>query len=180
MPVSVRGRVIAPAVIAGAITDAEGTGGMQEAQFKVWLGVERGLSARTVGRPGAGNGGEGGEALHPDRAGLGAAHLEIVEEVVCETVQPAIAREAEDVIEAVCLAPRHGLGPSVVAVAPECEPVARQVPADAPHEVLAEGAVPQCSDPLKASVALYGAPERRSLRRPGVQCCGTACVSDTA
>ena len=49
MPVSVRGRVIAAAVIAGAITDAEETGGMQEARFKVWLGVERGLNARTVG-----------------------------------------------------------------------------------------------------------------------------------
>ena len=73
-------------------------------------------------------------------AGLGAAHLEVVGDVVCEAVQHAIARQAEDVVDAVVLAPRHGLGPAVVAVSPEGEPGARPVPADAAHQVLEEGA----------------------------------------
>ena len=44
----------------------------------------------------------------------------------------SIARQAEDVVDAVVLAPRHGLGP---AVSPEGEPGARPVPADAAHQV---------------------------------------------
>ncbi len=39
-----------------------------------------------------------------------------------EAVQHGIARQAEDVVDAVLLAPRHGLGPAVVAVSPEGEP----------------------------------------------------------
>ena len=83
---------------------------------------------------------EGGEAPHLFGAGLGAAHLEVVGDAVCEAVQHGIARQAEDVVDAVLLAPRHGLGPAVVAVPPECEPGARPVPADAPHQVLEEDA----------------------------------------
>ena len=83
---------------------------------------------------------EGGEAPHLFGAGLGAAHLEVVGDAVCEAVQHGIARQAEDVVDAVLLAPRHGLGPAVVAVSPEGEPGARPVPADAAHQVLEEGA----------------------------------------
>ena len=59
---------------------------------------------------------------------------------LCEAVQHGIARQAEDVVDAVLLAPRHGLGPAVVAVSPEGEPGARPVPADAAHQVLEEDA----------------------------------------
>ena len=68
--------------------------------------------------PGTGGVGEDGEAPHPVRAGFGAAHLEVVGHLVGETVQHAVAGQAEDVVDAVVLAPRHGLGPSVVAVPP--------------------------------------------------------------
>ena len=98
---------------------------------------------------------EAGEAAHPVGAGLGAAHLEIVGDIVCETVQGAIARQAEDVVDAVLLAPCHGLGPAVVAVPPEGEPGARPVPADAPHQMLEEGA------DLGARRRLAGAQENR-------------------
>ena len=81
--------------------------------------------------PGAGGVGEGGEAAHPVRAGLGAAHLEIVGHLVCKRVQRAIAREAEDVVDAVLLAPGHGLRAAVVAVSPEDDPGVRPVAADA-------------------------------------------------
>ena len=70
-------------------------------------------------------------------------------------MQHAVAGQAEDVVDAVVLAPRHGLGPSVVAVPPECEPGARPVPADAPHQVLEEGA------DLGARRRLAGAQENR-------------------
>ena len=98
---------------------------------------------------------EGGEAPHLFGAGLGAAHLEVVGDAVCEAVQHGIARQAEDVVDAVLLAPRHGLGPAVVAVPPECEPGARPVPADAPHQVLEEDA------DLGARRRLAGAQENR-------------------
>ena len=55
-------------------------------------------------------------------------------------MQHRIAGQAEDVIDAVVLAPRHRLGPAVVAVAPEGKPGARPVPADAPRQVLEHGA----------------------------------------
>ena len=42
--------------------------------------------------PGARGVGEGGEAPHPVRAGLGAAHPEVVGDLVCKAVQGAIAR----------------------------------------------------------------------------------------
>ena len=70
-------------------------------------------------------------------------------------MQHAVAGQAEDVVDAVVLAPRHGLGPSVVAVPPECEPGARPVPADAPHQVLQQGA------DLGARGRLAGAQENR-------------------
>ena len=98
---------------------------------------------------------EGGEAPHLFGAGLGAAHLEVVGDAVCEAVQHGIARQAEDVVDAVLLAPRHGLGPAVVAVSPEGEPGARPVPADAAHQVLEEGA------DLGARRRLAGAQENR-------------------
>ena len=47
--------------------------------------------------------------------------------------------ERHPVVDAVLLAPRHGLGPAVVAVSPEGEPGARPVPADAAHQMLEEG-----------------------------------------
>ena len=50
--------------------------------------------------PGTGGVGEGGEAPRPVRAGLGAAHPEVVGDLVCEAVQGAIARQAEDVVDA--------------------------------------------------------------------------------
>ena len=62
---------------------------------------------------------EGGEAPHLFGADLGAAHLEVVGDAVCEAVQHGIARQAEDVVDAVLLAPRHGLRAAVVAVSPE-------------------------------------------------------------
>ena len=77
--------------------------------------------------PGAGGVVEGGEAAHPVRAGLGAAHLEIVGHLVCERVQRAVAREAEDVVDAVLLAPGHGLRAAIVAVSPEDDPSVRPV-----------------------------------------------------
>ena len=55
-------------------------------------------------------------------------------------MQHAVARQAEDVVDAVVLAPGHGLGPSVVGISPEGEAGARPVPADAAHQVLEEGA----------------------------------------
>ena len=55
-------------------------------------------------------------------------------------MQHGIARQAEDVVDAVLLAPRLGLGPAVVAVSPEGEPGTRPVPTDAAHQVLEEGA----------------------------------------
>ena len=54
-------------------------------------------------------------------------------------MQHGIARQAEDVVDAVVLAPGHGLGPSVVGISPEGEAGARPVPADAAHQVLEEG-----------------------------------------
>ena len=90
--------------------------------------------------PRAGGAIEAGEATHPVRAGLGAAQLEIVADLVCKAVQRGVAGQAEDVVDAVRLAPGHGLGPAVVAVAPESQPGARPVPADAAHQVLEEGA----------------------------------------
>ena len=90
--------------------------------------------------PGAGGVGEGGEGPHPVCAGLGPAHLEIVGHLVCEGVQRAIAGEPEDVVDAVRLAPGHGLRAAVVAVSPEGEPGVRPVPADAADQVLEEGA----------------------------------------
>ena len=84
---------------------------------------------------------EAGEAAHPVGAGLGAAHLEIVADLVCKAVQRGVAGQAEDVVDAVRLAPGHGLSPAVVAVAPESQPGARPVPADAAHQVLEQGAV---------------------------------------
>jgi len=83
---------------------------------------------------------EAGEAAHLLRAGLGAAHLEIVGDIVGEAVQNGIARQAEDVVDAVFLAPRHGLGSAVVAVSAEGQPGARPVSADAAHRVLQQGA----------------------------------------
>ena len=83
---------------------------------------------------------EAGEAAHPVGADLGAAHPDVVGDLVCKAVQHGIARQAEDVVDAVRLAPRHGLGSAVVAVAPEGEPGARPVPADAAGQVLEEGA----------------------------------------
>ena len=53
--------------------------------------------------PGSGGVIEAGEAAHPLRAGLGAAHLEIVGGLVGEAVQHRIAGQAEDVVDAVCL-----------------------------------------------------------------------------
>ena len=50
-------------------------------------------------------------------------------------MQYAVARQAEDVVDAVLLAPRYGLGPSVVGISPEGEPSARPVLADAAHQV---------------------------------------------
>ena len=58
--------------------------------------------------PGPGGVGEGGEAPYFVGAGLGAAHLEVVAGVVCKAVQRCIARQAEDVVDAVRLASRHG------------------------------------------------------------------------
>ena len=103
----------------------------------------------------AGGVGEGGEAAHPVCAGLGAAYLEVVSDVVGEAVQHGIAGQAEDVIDAVRLAPRHGLGPAVVAVAAEGQPGARPVPADATHQVLQQDA------DLIARGRLAGAQENR-------------------
>ena len=87
---------------------------------------------------GPGGVGEGGEAPHPVRAGFGAAHPEVVGDIVYEAAQRAIARQAEDVVDAVVLAPRHGLRAAAVAVAPEGKPGARPVPADAADQVLEE------------------------------------------
>ena len=69
--------------------------------------------------PGAGGVGEGGEGPHPVCAGLGPAHLEVVGHLVCEGGKRPIAREAEDVVDAVLLAPGHDLRTAVMAVAPE-------------------------------------------------------------
>ena len=70
-------------------------------------------------------------------------------------MQHAVAGQAEDVVDAVVLAPRHGLGPSVVGISPEGEPGARPVPADAAHQVLEEG------PDLGARRRLAGAQENR-------------------
>ena len=88
-------------------------------------------------------------------SGLGAAHLEIVGDPACQAVQRGVARQAEDVVDAVLFAPGHGLGPSVVAVAPDGEPGARPVPADAADQVLDKGAE------LGARRRLAGAQENR-------------------
>ena len=69
-----------------------------------------------------------------------------------KAVQHGIARQAEDIVDAVVLAPCHGLPPAVVAVSPEG---ARPVPADAAHQVLEEGA------DLDARRRLAGAQENR-------------------
>ena len=50
---------------------------------------------------------EAGEAAHLLRAGLGAAHPDVVGDIVGEAVQHGIARQAEDVVDAVRLAPHH-------------------------------------------------------------------------
>ena len=90
--------------------------------------------------PGSGGVGEGGEAPHPVRGGLGAAHPEVVGDIVCDAVQHGIARQAEDIVDAVGLAPGHGFRAAVVGVAPEGEPGARPVPAYAADQMLEEGA----------------------------------------
>ena len=56
----------------------------------------------------------GGEASHLVRACLGAAHPDGIGDIVCEAVQLAIARQAEDVVDAVGLAPCHGLRSAIV------------------------------------------------------------------
>ena len=90
--------------------------------------------------PGAGGIGEVGEAAYLVRAGLGATDLEVVGHLVCESGKRAIARETEDVVDAVLLAPGHGLRAAVVGVSPEDDPGARPVAADAADQVLDEGA----------------------------------------
>ena len=66
--------------------------------------------------------------------------LEIIGGLVGEGVQHRIPRQSEDVVDTVRLAPRHGLGPAVMAVAPEGEPGARPVPADTAGQMLQKGA----------------------------------------
>ena len=90
--------------------------------------------------PGAGGVGEGGDAAHPVCAGLGPAHSEVVGHLVCESTQRAIAREAEDVVDVVLLAPGHGLCAAVVTVSPEDDPGVRPVPANAADQMLQQGA----------------------------------------
>ena len=90
--------------------------------------------------PGAGGVGEVGEEAHLLGTSLGAAHPDVVGHLVCKRVQRAITREAEDVVDAVLLAPGHGLCAAVVAVSPEDDPGARPVAADAADQMLDEGA----------------------------------------
>ena len=97
-------------------------------------------TTRRFSTPRAGGVSEAGKAAHPVRAGLGAAHLEIVGDVVCQAVQRGIASQAEDVVDAVVLAPVHRLVAAVMAVPPEGEPGARPVPADAAGQVLQQDA----------------------------------------
>lgn len=80
--------------------------------------------------PGGGGGVEFGEAAHLVRVGFGPAHLVVVGHVVCESVQRAVAGEAEVVLDPVPLAPGHGLCAAVVAVSPEDDPSVRPVAAD--------------------------------------------------
>ena len=55
-------------------------------------------------------------------------------------MQRSIAGQAEDVLDAVRLAPRHRLAAAAMAVALEGEPGARPVPADAAGQVLQQRA----------------------------------------
>ena len=84
--------------------------------------------------------GELDEAAHPIRAGLGAAHPEIVGDLVGEAVQRGVARQPEDVVDAVLLAPVPPLAAGVMGVSPAGEPGARPVPADAANKMLEQGA----------------------------------------
>ena len=86
--------------------------------------------------PRAGSVIEASETVHPVGAGLGAAHLEAVAGVVHEAVRHRMARQSEDVVDAVRLVPRRGLGAAVMAVAPHGESGVGPVPADTPHQVL--------------------------------------------
>ena len=78
--------------------------GIEAARTRLELGDDPAFVAS-----GAGGIGKVGEGLHPVCAGLCAAHPDVVGHLVCESVQRAIAREPEDVIDAVLLAPGHGL-----------------------------------------------------------------------
>ena len=98
---------------------------------------------------------EAGEAAHLVGAGLSVAQLDVVGGLVGEGVQHRIPRQAEDVVDAVVLAPRHRLGPAVMAVAPEGQPGARPVAADAPRQMLQHGAH------LDPGRRLAGAQEKR-------------------
>ena len=55
-------------------------------------------------------------------------------------MQRGVAGQAEDVVDAVVLAPAYRLAAAVMAVAPEGQPGARPVPADAAGQVLQQGA----------------------------------------
>ena len=55
-------------------------------------------------------------------------------------MERAIARKPEDVVDAVLLAPGHGLRAAVVAVSPEDDPGVRPVAADAADQMLQQGA----------------------------------------
>ena len=95
-------------------------------------------AARAV--PRAGGVGEVGEAADLVATGFGVARPDLLAGLAGKGVQHRIAGQAEDIVDAVVLAPRHRLGPAVVAVAPEGEPGARPVPADAPRQMLEHGA----------------------------------------
>ncbi|MDE0275523.1 MAG: hypothetical protein OYH76_06480 [Defluviicoccus sp.] len=81
-----------------------------------------------------------GEAADLVGIGLGVARPDGGGGLVGEGVQHRIPHQAEDVVDAVVLAPCHRLGPAVVTVAPEGQPGARPVPADAAGQVLPDPA----------------------------------------
>jgi hypothetical protein len=75
-----------------------------------------------------------GVAAHDLRLGFGAAHPDIVGGDLDQTAQHGVARQTEDEVHVIGLAPRHHLGTAIVSITTDGQPRGRPMTADASYK----------------------------------------------